>query len=265
MTHRTGPQTVQLERHGAVLHIVLARPDRGNAIDLVTAQALRAAVASCATTPGVKGVLLRSQGAAFCVGGDLVEFDAKGSRRPEHLAALAADFHAAQEGLMTMAAPVVVAVQGPAAGAGVGLALCGDIVLAAESAHFTLAYTSVGLSADGGSTHLLPRLIGLRRTQDLMFTNRRLAAAEALEWGLITEVTPAAELRLRAEDMAQRLADGPGQAHKAIKHLLATTYERTFGAQTDLEGREIARLSGGRDAGEGIAAFRAKRRPTFEE
>lgn len=257
------PSLVRLERHGAVAHIVLARPRAHNAVSLAFCHALREAVDACAADNAVRAVLLRAEGKAFCVGGDLAEFAAKGEDRPAHLAALAPVFHAAQLTLMTMRAPVVVAVQGVAAGAGFSLSLCGDLVLAAESARFSLAYTAIGLSPNGGSTHLLPRLIGLRRTQALMLTNRQLTAAEALAMTLITETVPGSELAERAEDLARRLAEGPTEAYGAVKRLLSRTFDRDFTAQTDDEGETIARLSGGRDAAEGIAAFLAKRAPLF--
>jgi 2-(1,2-epoxy-1,2-dihydrophenyl)acetyl-CoA isomerase len=259
----TNTSLVRLERHGPLAHIVLARPDAGNAISLALCEALRDAVAACAADASVRAVLLRAEGKAFCVGGDLAEFAAKGESRPAHLAALAPVFHAAERTLMTMRAPVVVAVNGPAAGAGFSLALCGDIVLAGQAARFTLAYTAIGLSPDGGSTHLLPRLIGLRRTQELMLTNRRLTAGEAQAMGLITEAVADAELASRAEDLAARLAEGPTEAYGAVKRLLAQTFDRDFTAQTDDEGDTIAALSGDPDAADGIAAFLAKRAPVF--
>lgn len=259
----SGSTLVRLERRGAVAHIVLGRPQARNAVSLALCHALREAVTACAEDPAVRAALLRAEGDAFCVGGDLAEFAAQGEQRPQHLAALAPVFHAAEQTLMTMRAPVVVAVQGAAAGAGFSLSLCGDIVLAAESARFTLAYTAIGLSPDGGSTHLLPRLIGMRRTQELMLTNRRLTAAEAQAMGLITEVVPDAELAARAEGLAIKLAEGPTEAYGAVKRLLARTFERDFTAQTDDEGETIARLSGGRDGSEGIEAFLGKRPPAF--
>ena len=254
---------VRLERDGAVAQIVLARPEAGNAVSLALCRAFAEAVETCAGDPSVRAVLVRAEGPNFCVGGDLQAFRGQGANRPVHLAALAHPFHAAQARLMTMRAPVVIAVQGAVAGAGCGLALCGDIVVAAESAGFTLAYTAIGLSPDGGSTHLLPRLIGLRRTQELMRTNRRVTAAEALVLGLVTEVVADRELEARAVALAQRLAAGPTRAHGEVKRLLSLTYERGFAAQTDDEGDTIARLSGGRDAAEGIEAFFAKRPPVF--
>lgn len=254
---------VRLEQDGAVAQIVLARPEAGNAVSLALCQAFAEAVETCATDPSVRAVLVRAEGPNFCVGGDLQEFRQQAANRPAHLAALAHPFHAAQAGLMTMAAPVVTAVKGAVAGAGCGLALCGDIVLAAESTGLTLAYTAIGLSPDGGSTHLLPRLIGLRRTQELMLTNRRLTAAEALDLGLVTEVVADRDLEARALSLAQRLAAGPTLAYGEVKRLLSLTFERDFAAQTDDEGNTIARLSGGADAGEGINAFFAKRPPAF--
>jgi 2-(1,2-epoxy-1,2-dihydrophenyl)acetyl-CoA isomerase len=254
---------VRLDRDGAVAHIVLARPEAGNAVSLALCQAFAAAVEVCAADPSVRALLVRAEGANFCVGGDLQEFRQQAEGRPAHLAALAHPFHAAQHRLMTMAAPVVVAVQGAVAGAGCGLALCGDIVVAAESAGFTLAYTAIGLSPDGGSTHLLPRLIGLRRTQELMLTNRRLPAAEALALGLVTELVADRDLETRALALAHRLARGATRAHGEVKRLLSLTFERGFTAQTNDEGDTIARLSGGADAAEGIDAFFAKRPPAF--
>lgn len=254
---------VRLEKDGPVAQIVLARPEAGNAVSLALCQAFGAAVEACAGDPAVRAVLVRAEGPNFCVGGDLREFRLQGENRPAHLAALAHPFHTAQARLMTMAAPVVTAVQGSVAGAGCGLALCGDIVVAGESAGFTLAYTAIGLSPDGGSTHLLPRLIGLRRTQDLMLTNRRVAAAEALDIGLVTEVVADRELEARGLALARSLAAGPTQAYGEVKRLLSLTFERNFAAQTADEGDTIAGLSGGADAGEGIDAFFSRRPAVF--
>ena len=254
---------VRLERDGAVAHIVLARPEAGNAVSLALCRAFADAVETCAADPAVRAVLVRAEGPNFCVGGDLQEFRRHGADRPAHLSALAHPFHAAQARLMTMAAPVVTAVQGAVAGAGCGLALCGDLVVASESAGFTLAYTAIGLSPDGGSTHLLPRLVGLRRTQELMLTNRRLTAAEARDLGLVTEVVADQELETRTLALARRLAAGPTRAHGEVKRLLSLTFARDFAAQTRDEGETIARLSGGPDPAEGIDAFFAKRPPVF--
>lgn len=254
---------VRLEVDGALARITLARPQAGNAINLAFSRALLAATKACAADPAVRAVLLRAEGRAFCVGGDLAEFDAVGDHRPEHIQRLATDFHAAQSILMSMTAPVVVAVQRAAAGAGLGLAMCGDLVVAGASAHFTSAYTMIGLSADGGSTYFLPRLIGLRRAQELFLTNRRLSAETALDWGLVSAVCPDDRLAADSETLALQLASGPTQAIGAIKRLLSGTLGRSFGQQTAAETVEIARLSSTPDAFEGITAFRARRAPWF--
>ncbi len=246
-----------------VARIVLNRPAAGNALNLRLCEDLLAAAETCAADPAVRAVLLSAEGAAFCVGGDLVEFRDQGERRPTHLARVADVFHAAQAKLMSLDAPVIVAIQGATAGAGFGLAMCGDLVLAGDRAHFTAAYTAIGLSADGGSTHLLPRLIGLRRTQELLLLNRRLSAAEAVDWGLVTRVTSADALAGEAEALVRRMSAGPTPAFGAIKRLLGQTYGRDFGAQTLDEGATIARLSGGPQAAEGLAAFFEKRAPVF--
>ncbi|MDB5447837.1 MAG: Enoyl-CoA hydratase/isomerase [Phenylobacterium sp.] len=248
--------------HG-LARITLARPQAGNAIDPALCRALRRAAEACAADGSVRAVLLAAEGRAFCVGGDLAAFEAAGPGRPQMLTGLAEDLHAAEQALRGIDAPVVCAVQGAAAGAGFSLAIGADLVLASDSASFTLAYTAIGLSPDGGATYLLPRLVGLRRAQELILTNRRLTAAEALDWGLVTEVVPQAELAARAEALAQRLAAGPTRAFGAAKRLLADSYGRDFRSQVDEEARCIAGLSGEADAAEGIAAFRAKRAPAF--
>lgn len=255
--------SIKLQRTGAIARITLNRPDTGNAVDLDLCRELHTAVQECAETSAVRAVILDAMGKAFCVGGNLKTFQALGAQRSKVMAELADTFHAAQRALMTMRAPVVVAVQGPTAGAGLGLAMTGDIVYAASAAHFTLAYTAVGLSADGGSTHLLPRLIGLRRTQELMLTNRRVTADEACRIGLLTEVIAPEHLAERTQEMATKLADGPTEAFGIIKRLLAGAFDRTFVEQTDLEGAEIARISVSADASEGFDAFLARRPPHF--
>jgi len=143
------------------------------------------------------------------------------------------------------------------------LALSGDLVLAAESARFTTAYTAVGLAPDGGTTHLLPRLVGLRRSQELLLTNRRLSAREALEWGLVSRVVPDEALASEADQLARQLAAGPTRAFGAVRALLAECFERPLAAQLEAEARAIAEAGASADAHEGITAFLEKRVPRF--
>lgn len=255
---------IGLERDGPVARITLARPSAGNAIDLEVARALHAAAETCALDKSVRAVLIAAEGEAFCVGGDIAAFVAvSGAERAALLQQMAENFHAAQLTILTMPKPVVVAVQGAVAGAGLGLALLGDIVLASASAQFASAYAAVGLSADGGSTYLLPRLVGLRRAQRLLLSDRRLSADEAVAWGLVTDVVAPDGLAEAAHREVHRLANGPTAAYGAIRRLLFQSFTTGFEAQTAREGQHIARLSAGADADEGFAAFRARRPAHF--
>jgi 2-(1,2-epoxy-1,2-dihydrophenyl)acetyl-CoA isomerase len=166
--------------------------------------------------------------------------------------------------LVRLPVPVVVAVQGVAAGAGVSIACAGDLVLAGESARFTLAYTKAGLVPDGGASYLLPRLVGMRRAQELIFTNRMLSASEAREIGLITRVVPDAELARESEELARTLAQGRTAAFAATKRLLASSTVSSIETQMEAESREIARAAASEDGREGMAAFREKRVPRYK-
>ncbi|HUG86718.1 MAG TPA: enoyl-CoA hydratase-related protein, partial [Euzebya sp.] len=153
---------------------------------------------------------------------------------------------------------------GTAAGGGMSFVMGGDLVLAAESASFTMAYTAAGLTPDLSSSWYLPRLVGLRRAQELIFTNRRLSAAEALDWGLITEVVPDEALADRAMQLTRQLAAGPTRAFAGVKQLLRQSSVQPLEAQMADESESIARMAATDDARAGIAAFVAKQRPTFQ-
>ena len=168
-------QALRAEVVDGVGHLTLARPERGNAIDLTMARELAAVTAAWSVDPTVRCVLLRGDGATFCVGGDLRSFAAEPDL-PAHLLEVTDPFHAAVSRLARMPAPVVAAVQGSAAGGGLSLALAADVVLAAETSRFVVAYTAIGLTPDGSGSWMLPRLVGLRRALDLTLTNRPGAA-----------------------------------------------------------------------------------------
>jgi 2-(1,2-epoxy-1,2-dihydrophenyl)acetyl-CoA isomerase len=246
-----------------VATIALDRPDAANAIDLALARELMHAAIRCDEDPHVRAVLLTAAGKMFCAGGDLKSFAAQGDALPGLLKELTTYLHAATSRFARMDAPLVVAVNGTAAGAGFSLAVSGDFVLMAESAKLAMAYTAAGLSPDGSSTWFLPRLIGMRRTQELMITNRRLSATEALEWGLVSQVVPDAELAAKAAELARQLAAGPTRAFGTVKSLLATSFSESLETQMELEARGIAAMARSADGREGIEAFVAKRAPKF--
>jgi 2-(1,2-epoxy-1,2-dihydrophenyl)acetyl-CoA isomerase len=176
---------------------------------------------------------------------------------------LATQFHGGLEALAALDAPVICAVRGAAAGGGMSLAIACDIVLAAESARFTMAYTAIGFPPDGGSSWTLPRLVGRRRAAELMLLNERLDAPAALDLGLVTRVVPDAALDAEAAALARRLADGPTHAHGAVKRLLRESATRGFAEQMAEEARTIAALAAAPDGREGVAAFLEKRAPAF--
>ncbi len=199
----------------------------------------------------------------FCGGGDLKSFAGRDDL-PTHLREILGPLHTAIAELVRGDAPVVAAVQGSAAGAGIGLVGASDLVLAGESAKFVMAYTGVGLTPDGSSSWFLPRLIGLRRAIELTFTNRVLSAPEAKEWGLITDVVPDDELAAAAGALAARLAAGAPQALAAAKRLLHTSLESTLESHLTREAEAISAASGRAEGVEGIAAFVEKRAPVFD-
>lgn len=253
--------SVLFERVGDVARIVLNRPDAMNAMNMPLMKDLRAAAERCAEE-SVRAVVVTGAGRAFSAGGDLAAFADSGDA-PALLKALTVELHAGLVVLANLDAPVIAAVNGTAAGAGLSLACSCDYVLAAEKAKFTLAYTGAGLAPDGGSTFYLPRLIGLRRTQELMLTNRVLTAGEALEWQLINQVVPADALDGEAMKLAAHLAAGASRAYGAVKRTLLASAGRDLEAQLDLEGDSISASAGTADGEEGIRAFLEKRPPNF--
>lgn len=252
-----------LDIDAGIARITLNRPAAGNALHLPLAQELAHAVLDCEQQPAVKVVLLTGNGPMFCAGGDLKAMAGYGAQPGLGVRELADALHRAIARLSRMEVPVVVAVNGPAAGAGLGLAMVGDIVLAAPGASFTMAYTRAGLSPDGGATHILPRLVGLRRAQELALTNRTLSAQEALDWGMLTRVAPDGALLDEAMAMCRRLAAGPKLAQGHVKQLLLCGQRNGLEEQLELESRAIARAADSDDGREGIAAFNAKRKPQF--
>lgn len=246
-----------------VTTLTLNRPKAGNAIDLEMARALLQAAIDCDEDPDVRCVVLTGAGRLFCAGGDIGAFAGAGDKLPSLLKALTAYLHTAISRLARMNKPLVTAVNGPAAGAGFSLAILGDLALAARSASFTLAYSGIGFSPDGGSTWLLPRLVGLRRAQELALTNRRLEAPEAAEIGLITRCVDDERFAAEVEALAQGLSRGPTGAFGRTRQLLHSSFESAFEAQMEKETQAIAASAATPHGREGVAAFLAKRRPEF--
>ncbi len=255
--------TLTLEIRNSIARLTLNRPEVGNALNDAMARDLMAAALQCSEDPSVRVVLLAGAGASFCVGGDLKMFAAAGEQLPAGAKELTTYLHAAISFLARMDAPVIAVVQGAAAGAGLSLASACDLLVAAESARFVVAYTRVGLTPDGSSTYFLPRLIGLRRALELTLTNRALSAQEAYEWGLVNVVAPDDQLMARAESLAAQLAAGAPRALGAAKRLLHASWNTTLETQMAFESQAIADITRTSDTREGIAAFIEKRPPRY--
>jgi 2-(1,2-epoxy-1,2-dihydrophenyl)acetyl-CoA isomerase len=246
-----------------VAHITLNRPEAANTINEGMGKDLMEAVTHCYDDPTIRAVLISGAGSLFSGGGDLKAFASAGQRLPSLVREVTTYLHAAISRLTRMNAPVVAAIHGAAAGAGLSLAMACDIVIAAESSRFTVAYTQAGLTPDGGLTYFLPRMVGIRRALELTLTNRIFSAKEAAEWGIVTQVVPDKELLQEAMTLASRLAAGPTEAFGVSKRLLHSGGSETLETQMESESQGLAKSAGSEDATEGIRAFLEKRSPRF--
>ena len=254
-------ETITLEQSGPITRITLNRPDAANGMNHTMTRELADAAKRC-DTDATKVVVLTGSGRFFCAGGDLKSF-ANAPNRGQHIKGVADDLHRAISTFARMDAVLITTVNGTAAGAGFSIAVTGDIVLAAESATFTMTYTRVGLSPDGSSSYFLPRLIGITKTKELMLTNRTLSAQEASQWGLVTEVLPDDQLAARADELADQMASTASGSNGAIKALMLSTFSSGLEVQMEFESRVIADRAESADGREGVDAFMAKRKPEF--
>jgi len=256
--------TLLFEQKDQLAHITLNRPEIGNALNDVLTEELQRAMIECDENEDIRAVLLSGAGKVFSVGGDLTYFAEYAPVLSREIKRFIVQLHGAIARMARMQAPVVAAVHGNIAGFGISLMAASDITLAAESATFTMAYTSVGLSPDGSSTYFLPRLVGMKRALELTLTNRRLSAQEALEWGLVNQVVPDEQLIEDAQALTAKLAAGPTQAFGTAKRLLRASLERTLETQMEYEAEGIAAMTKTEDFIEGVSAFLQKRPPEYK-
>jgi 2-(1,2-epoxy-1,2-dihydrophenyl)acetyl-CoA isomerase len=254
--------TVNLEIDGHVARVTLNRPDAANTLNMAMGRDLLAVALACENDARVRAVVLTGAGKNFCFGGDLRGMIEEGGNVAAYLNELTTNLHAAIASFTRMSAPVIAAVNGTAAGAGVGLVAMADLAIAAQSAKFALAYTGVGLTPDGSTSFLLPRVIGRKRAMELFLTNRPLGSDVALAWGLVNQVVADESLGEAADQLANRLAAGPTAAFGAVKRLMASS-DAGLETQMAIEGRTIAAQAASPEGVEGIAAFLEKRKPGF--
>jgi len=256
--------TVQVQRRGSVATIVLDRPDAMNAVNAELAAELLQAVEQTAADDS-RAVVLTGAGRAFCSGADLkgggITVGEDGM--PDLGKGLREGIHPVIEGLRTMPKPVIAAVNGPAVGVGLSFALAGDLVIAAESAYFLLAFVNIGLAPDGGSSFLLPERIGFTRAAEMALLGERVPAKQALDWGLINRVVGDSDLTAETEALADRLAAGPTRSYAASKRQLNAWQFARLADQLELEASLQGELGRSPDFFEGVTAFVEKRPARF--
>ena len=249
-------QILLCEVQDGIGRLVLNRPAQGNAINVAMADALMEAAVRLAEDPSVKVVTLTGNGRLFCAGGDIAAFSSGDPAAV--IARITVSLHAAINRLATMPKPLICLVNGPAAGAGLGLAMLGDIVIAAASAHFTSAYTAIAVSPDAGTSWLLPRLVGLRRAQDMILTNRRVGAEEAVAIGLVTRTVADEALAGEGERLAQSMAAGATAAFASSRRLLHRSYHSSLANHLEFEAAGIVSTAGSDEALAHFTAFQDK-------
>jgi 2-(1,2-epoxy-1,2-dihydrophenyl)acetyl-CoA isomerase len=256
-------ETILYNVKDAVATITLNRPDSYNALNIALGRDLFLAAIEADEDRAVRCIVVTGAGKAFCAGGDVKDFDRSGDRIGILLKELTTYLHGTVSRLARTAKPVIMAVNGVAAGGGMSLALGGDLVVAAESAKFTMAYSRIAVSPDGSATYFLPRAIGLRRALELHYTNRSLSAREALDWGLVNRVHPDAEFPAAVSALSRELADGPTLAFGRAKLLFHQSTQESLESQMELETQAITACGHTEDFRNSVAAFTRKQAVVF--
>ena len=242
-------KNLTVERANHVATLTLSRPEAYNALNMPLGRELFEASLELDDDPDVRCIVITGAGRAFCAGGDVKDFVDNLGRIGSHIKELTTYLHGAVSRFCRSDKPVIMAINGIAAGGGFSFALSGDLVVAAESAKFTMAYSKIAATPDGSSSYFLPRLIGLRRAMELYFTNRVLTARE---------------LKSTVTALAAELAQGPTKAFGAAKRLLHQSTWESLETQMELEAQAIAASGRTEDFRAGVTAFAQKATPTFQ-
>jgi 2-(1,2-epoxy-1,2-dihydrophenyl)acetyl-CoA isomerase len=258
----TGYEALTLDIEDGVGIITLRRPDALNALNLQLKAELAAAIKEVAERPEIRSVLLTGEGRAFCAGGDITQMDPERVPRESRRRQLKV-LDEVYIPLARLEKPVIAAVNGHAYGAGCSLAMACDIVFAARSAQFSLAFSRIGLIPDSGALYFLPRLVGVSRAKELVFSARRFGAEEAQQLGLVLRVCDDEELIPSATEQARALAAGPSVALGMSKRLLDQSLQLSLDDMAELESYGQAVAVSSMDHAEGVAAFREKRSARF--
>jgi 2-(1,2-epoxy-1,2-dihydrophenyl)acetyl-CoA isomerase len=257
-------ETVDVTKDGSAARILLNRPEALNAWNEQFGRDLLDAVTSLGDDDSVRAVLVTGAGRGFSSGADLKEQRGSGEDGlPDLSARLKEIYHPIITGLREMPKPVVAAVNGPAVGIGCSLALAADLIVAAESAYFLLAFVNIGLVPDGGSTAFIPARIGYARAAEMAILGERVPAAQALDWGLVNQVVPDDELEATSTALLERLANGPTRSYAGSKRLLNRRVYADLAGQLEAEADAQKGQGQSKDFIEGVIAFAEKRPPVF--
>ncbi|HET6821591.1 MAG TPA: enoyl-CoA hydratase-related protein [Anaerolineales bacterium] len=255
--------SILTQRQENVLEITLNRPEAYNALNLEMMKLLAEALSVAARDDSLKGVLITGTGKAFCAGGDLKWISQQKEDAGSVLHRLAPQFHLSILEIRRMEKPVVAAINGIAAGGGFSLALACDFRIMGQSASLRQAYTSSGLSIDGGGSFALPRLVGLARAMEIMAFDEPISSAQALEWGLVTKVVPDDDVLSQSVSMLNRLGRASLRSFAWSKKLMTNSFNTSLETQLELERQGISDCGAHPDGQEGIKAFVEKRKPSF--
>jgi 2-(1,2-epoxy-1,2-dihydrophenyl)acetyl-CoA isomerase len=257
-------ETVNLYRRGAGVTIELNRPHRMNAWNKQFSVDLRESITEVTDNPEIRAVAITGAGRAFSSGADLKESaEESGGGQFDPYQILVERYHPLITGIRRMPKPVIAAVNGPAAGIGLSLALACDLVVAAESAYFQLAFVNIGLVPDGGSSVFVPARVGFARAAELAMLGERLDARKAVDWGLINQVFPDEEFAARTGALLDRLAAGATRSYAGTKRQLNQWMYQHMDDQLEFEAGIQREMAGSADFAEGVAAFTQKRPPKF--
>lgn len=254
---------ILVEDKDGIAQVVLNRPEAYNAFDLDMISLLAEILMEQAMNPAVTGVVLSGKGKAFCAGGDLAWVDSYGDTRSGALHQLAARFHQAVLEIRRMPKPVIAAINGPAAGGGFSMALACDFRIMAASAMLRQAYTSNGLSMDGGGSFTLPRVVGMAKALEIAAFDPPIDAQKARSWGLVTEVVEDGEAVARAVDLCREITQGARSSFAASKSLITESHITPLEAQLEKERHWLSWCADQPEGREGVAAFLQKRNPDF--
>ena len=260
----TAFETVNLQL-GPVATIELNRPQALNAWNQQFGLDLLAAVRRVGEEESVRAVLIVGAGRAFSSGADLKDMsaDLTPDGRPDVYKTLTERYHPIIHAIRELPLPVVACVNGPAVGIGCSLALCCDLVLAAQSAYFLLAFVNIGLVPDGGSSLFVPSRVGMARATEMAMLGERVSAEQALQWGLVNRVVPDERVREEAAALTARLAAGPTRSYAGTKRQLNSWLYARMDEQLELEAQLQREMAGSADLVEGVTAFAQKRPPRF--